>query len=42
MTSVDVEQLRALLKKYYAQLEEAEAYETAVPAEVPDAGGRRV
>ena len=41
--SVDVEQLRKLLRKYYAQLEEAEAYETAaVAAEATEVGGRRI
>ena len=38
--SLDVQQLRHLLRKYYAQLEEAEAFETAVEPETTEVGGR--
>jgi diadenylate cyclase len=38
---VDVTQLRALLVKYYAQLEEAEALETEVEKETTEVGGRQ-
>ena len=38
--SLDVQQLRGLLRKYYAQLEEAEAYEAVVEPETAEAGGR--
>lgn len=37
---VDVTQLRSLLVKYYAQLEEAEALETEVEKEATEVGGR--
>ncbi len=39
--SLDVQQLRGLLRKYYAQLEEAEAYEAVVEPETTEVGGRR-
>jgi diadenylate cyclase len=38
---VDVAQLRSLLVKYYAQLEEAEVFETEVEKEAAEVGGRQ-
>ena len=38
--SLDVEQLRQLLRKYYAQLEEAEAFDSAVEPETTEVGGK--